>query len=116
MTAPKTILVCVNVDCHERGSPLVLEGLLAQREAGVLPADVDIREYMCFSACRKGPNVVIVEDQVWYCGVRSTDTAEIAEALRAGVPVERLTAGTNAITRRLIFTVLEAGLLPGDVR
>lgn len=116
MTGPKTILVCVNVDCHERGSPAVLDGLHAARDAGGLPPDVDIRQYVCFSACRKGPNVVIVEDQVWYCGVQAADVAEIAEALRTGAPVERLTAGTTAVTRRLIFGVLEAGLLPGDVR
>ncbi len=106
--------MCVNVDCEERGSPDVLAAFLERREAGALP-DVDVRDYICFSACEKGPNVVCVEDQVWYCDVQVDDVDEIVEALRSGTTVERLTQGTDKITRNLIFSVLEAGLLPGDV-
>jgi (2Fe-2S) ferredoxin len=111
---PRTLLVCVNVDCEERGSPDVVAAFLERREAGDLP-DFDVREYICFSACEKGPNVVCVEDQVWYCGVEPDDVDEIVSALRSGETVERLTRGTDKITRNLIFSILEAGLLPGDV-
>jgi (2Fe-2S) ferredoxin len=110
----KTLLVCVNVDCEERGSPDVLAALRERQDAGDLPG-VDVRDYICFSACEKGPNVVCVEDQVWYCGVQLDDVDEIVEALAAGTTVERLTRGTDKVTRNLIFSVLEAGLLPGDV-
>ncbi len=110
----RTVLVCVNVDCEERGSRGVLAELCARRDAGDLP-DVDIREYICFSACEKGPNIVCVEDQFWYCGVGEADVDELVEALQAGTVVPRLTENTDSITRNLIFTVLEAGLLPGDV-
>ncbi|MGH8974830.1 MAG: (2Fe-2S) ferredoxin domain-containing protein [Acidimicrobiia bacterium] len=114
MSTEKTLLVCVNVDCEERGSPDVLAALLERRDAGDLP-DVDVREYICFSACEKGPNVVCVEDQVWYCGVQPGDVDDIVEALASGATVERLTQGTDKVTRNLIFSILEAGLLPGDV-
>lgn len=106
--------MCVNVDCEERGSPDVLAAFLERRDAGAMDG-VDVRDYICFSACEKGPNVVCVEDQVWYCGVEPGDVDEIIDALRSGTTVERLTRGTDRITRNLIFSVLEAGLLPGDV-
>ena len=110
----RTLLVCVNVDCQERGSEQVLAELRARQDAGELD-DVDLREYICFSACEKGPNVVCVEDQVWYCGVQTADVEEIVRAVGTGRVVERLTEGTDRVTRNLIFTVLEAGLLPGDI-
>jgi (2Fe-2S) ferredoxin len=56
-----------------------------------------------------------VEDQVWYCGVQPEDVDEIVEALKSGTTVERLTRGTDKVTRNLIFSILEAGLLPRDV-
>ena len=114
MSTERTLLVCVNVDCEERGSPDVLAALLERQDAGDLP-DVDVREYICFSACEKGPNLVCVEDQVWYCGVQPEDVDEIVSALQAGETVDRLTQGTDKVTRNLIFSILEAGLLPGDV-
>jgi (2Fe-2S) ferredoxin len=109
----RTLLVCVNVDCEERGSSDVLAALVERRDAGAL-AGLDVREYICFSACEKGPNVVCVENQVWYCGVQPEDVDEIIESLRSGITVDRLTRGTDKITRNLIFSMLEAGLLPDD--
>ena len=66
-------------------------------------------------ACEKGPNVVCVEDQVWYCGVQPDDVDDIVKAVNDGTVVDRLTENTDRVTRNLIFTVLEAGLLPGDI-
>ena len=119
----RTVLVCVNVDCQERGSEDVLAELRSRQDAGELD-DVDLREYICFSACEKGPNVVCVEDSgvrgapgniVWYCGVQPDDVDEVVKAVNDGTVVERLTENTDRVTRNLIFTVLEAGLLPGDI-
>ncbi len=110
----RTVLVCVNVDCAERGSEGVLAELRDRQDAGELP-DVDIREYICFSACEKGPNVVCVDDQVWYCGVEADDVDDIVKAVGGGTVVARPTENTDRVTRNLIFTVLEAGLLPGDI-
>jgi hypothetical protein len=44
----------------ERGSEAVIADLRARQDAGEL-ADIDVREYICFSACEKGPNVVCGE-------------------------------------------------------
>ena len=110
----RTVLVCVNVDCQERGSEGVLAALQERQDAGDL-SDVDLREYICFSACEKGPNVVCVEQQVWYCGVAESDVDDIVAAVNDGTVVKRLTENTDGVTRNLIFTVLEAGLLPGDI-
>ena len=76
----RTLLVCVNVDCQERGSEQVLAELRARQDAGELD-DVD----------------------------------EIVKADGDGTVVQRLTENTDRVTRNLIFTVLEAGLLPGDI-
>ncbi|MGH8998301.1 MAG: (2Fe-2S) ferredoxin domain-containing protein [Acidimicrobiia bacterium] len=110
----RTILVCTNVDCAERGSADVLSRFEELEDSG--EHDVEVRDYLCFSACEKGPNVVCVEDSVWYCGVQPDDVAEIGEKhLCEGIPVARLTENTDATTRNLIFIVLEAGLLPGSI-
>jgi (2Fe-2S) ferredoxin len=115
----RTVLVCVNVDCKERGSEEVLGRLCDAVEAA--DGDAEVREYLCFSACEKGPNVVVVEDRVWYAGVQPDDAEEIAKVhLTEGRPangksVVRLTEDTDAITRNLIFTVLDAGILPGSM-
>lgn len=111
---PRTVLVCVNVDCQERGSEKVLAEFWARLDSGDLD-DVEVSEYLCFSACKKGPNVVCVEDRVWYCGVQPDDVDDIVEALAAGTVVERLTEGNTKTLRNYIFTVLEAGLRPGEV-
>jgi len=119
----RRVLVCVNVDCAERGSEGVLAELRDRQDGGGLP-DVDIREYICFSACEKGPNVVCVDEpggggvpgnMVWYCGVQPDDVDDIVKAVEGGTVVARLTENTDRVTRNLIFTVLEAGLLPGDI-
>lgn len=110
----KTVLVCVNVDCHDRGSEQVLDRLYAAVESSDL--DVEVRDYLCFSACEKGPNVVVVEDRIWYAGVQPDDADTIAaKHLDSGEIVESLTADTDNITKNLIFTVLDAGIMPGTV-
>lgn len=110
----RTILVCTNVDCAERGSFDVLSAFQDLEENG--DHDIEVRDYLCFSACEKGPNVVCVEDSVWYCGVEPGDVTEIGERhFRDGVPLVRLTENTDATTRNLIFSILDAGLLPGSI-
>lgn len=110
----RTILVCNNVDCAERGSREVYERLCALVDERQLP-DVEVREYLCFSACEKGPNVVCVEDRVWYCGVRRGDVSAIVDGhLIDGRPAEHLRPRGDSLTENVIFSTLEAGLLPGD--
>ena len=114
MCEPRTVLVCTNVDCHERGSQRVLDALHDAVERSDL--DVEVRDYLCFSACEKGPNVVVVEDRVWYSGVGEDDVERIARKhLEGGEVVDELTVDSDAITKNLIFTVLDAGIMPGTV-
>lgn len=111
----KTVLVCVNVDCHERGSEGVLCRLQDRIDASDL--DVEVRDYLCFSACEKGPNVVVVEDRVWYSGVDGEAGADkiVDQHLEGGQTVTEFTEDSDSITKNLIFTVLDAGILPGAV-
>jgi (2Fe-2S) ferredoxin len=110
----RTVLVCNNVDCDERGSANVLDRLYDAVEQSDL--DVEVRDYLCFSACEKGPNIVVVEDRVWYAGVQPEDVDRIvSEHLQGGQTVDALTKDCDAITNNLIFTVLDAGIMPGTV-
>jgi (2Fe-2S) ferredoxin len=111
----KTVLVCTNVDCHERGSEALLNRLLDRVEESNL--DCEVRDYLCFSACEKGPNIVVVEDRVWYSGVAGEADADriVDEHLTDGQTVAELTIDSDNITKNLIFTVLDAGILPGAV-
>ena len=111
----KTVLVCTNVDCHDRGSERLLNKLLDRVEQCDL--DCDVRDYLCFSACEKGPNVVVVEDRVWYSGVDPDEGADriVETHLEGGKTVDEYTADSDNITKNLIFTVLDAGILPGSV-
>ena len=111
----KTVLVCTNVDCHDRGSEAVLCRFLDRAEES--DSDVEVRDYLCFSACEKGPNVVVVEDRVWYSGVADEAAADqiFSQHLENGQTVEEFTQDSDSITKNLIFTVLDAGILPGAV-
>ncbi|MGQ0467857.1 MAG: (2Fe-2S) ferredoxin domain-containing protein [Sporichthyaceae bacterium] len=111
----KTILVCTNVDCADRGSERLLDRLYECVERTDL--DVEVRDYLCFSACEKGPNVVVVEDRVWYSGVDPDDGADrlVAEHLEGGTEIADYTRDSDNITKNLILTVLDAGILPGSV-
>jgi (2Fe-2S) ferredoxin len=111
----KTVLVCTNVDCHDRGSEAVLCRLMDRAEES--DSDVEVRDYLCFSACEKGPNVVVVEDRVWYSGVDGEEGADkiFDQHLMDGQTVEEFTENSDNITKNLIFTVLDAGILPGAV-
>jgi (2Fe-2S) ferredoxin len=115
MTQRRTVLVCVNVDCHDRGSEQVLCRLQDRLDESDL--DVEVRDYLCFSACEKGPNVVVVEDRVWYSGVEGEAGADriFDEHLLGGGTIADYTADSDNITKNLIFTVLDAGILPGAV-
>jgi len=111
----RTVLVCVNVDCQDQGSEKILDRLCERVENGDL--DVDVRDYLCFSACGKGPNVVVLEDRIWYSGVDPDDGADriLDEHVERGETIADYLENSDSITKNLIFTVLDAGILPGSV-
>jgi (2Fe-2S) ferredoxin len=115
VTEHKTVLVCTNVDCADRGSERLLDKLFDRLDSTDL--QVECRDYLCFSACEKGPNVVVVEDRVWYSGVDPESGADriVTEHLEGGNEIADYTRDSDNITKNLIFTVLDAGILPGSV-
>jgi (2Fe-2S) ferredoxin len=101
------VLVCQNVDCKGRGGDEILEQLsesLKDQEG------VHVREYMCFGACERGPNIVVYPARVFYSGVQQSDVGEIAAHAKGGPPVERLTRGVDPAAQELIYQLLDAGL------
>lgn len=106
------VYVCLNVDCKSRGSEQVLERLNARlAEAGldhVLP-----EPYLCFSACQRGPNVVIPAKRRWFSGVSAEDVEAIIAFLQGGEPPARLTQKNDPKLEKFIFDIFDAGRLPG---
>ena len=101
------VLVCQNADCKARGAGEILDGLTQRlRDAG----GVEVKPYMCFGACKAGPNIVVYPGKVWYCGVKQQDVEDIAAHARGGPEVERLTHGVDAPLKELIYQLLDAGL------
>jgi (2Fe-2S) ferredoxin len=106
------VFVCMNVDCKSRGSQAVLEGLLSRLdELGmhhVIP-----EPYLCFAACQHGPNVIIPSKRCWLSGVRPSDVNSIVDYIDGGEEIKSLTSKNDPGLKKLIFDVIDAGLLPG---
>lgn len=77
--------VCQYRNCLGNGSGEVLAALQGQSLAGVTVTGTG-----CLGQCSIGPTVHVLPDQVWYCRVKESDVAAIADYLRGGVPVKRL--------------------------
>jgi (2Fe-2S) ferredoxin len=72
--------------------------------------NIHVKEYMCFGACERGPNIVVYPAKVFYSGVQYSDLEEIADHARGGPPVERLTGHVDPALSDLIYQLLDAGL------
>jgi (2Fe-2S) ferredoxin len=87
------VFVCTSGDtCPGQGD---VEKFVKVLRAGALAAgkqvEVRINKAGCFSQCGHGPMMVVYPENVWYCGVRESDLAEILEShIVGGVPVKRL--------------------------
>jgi NADH:ubiquinone oxidoreductase subunit E len=111
MPEPNTIYVCMNTDCKNRGAADVLAELTEQvAAAGV--ADVEVRPYMCFSACNIGPNVVIPAKQNWFSGVEPSDAKAIAAYLGGAPEPPGLAEENEPELKEMIFAIIDAGLIP----
>lgn len=106
------VFVCMNVDCKSRGAEEVLEKLNSRLdELGlehILP-----EPYLCFSACQHGPNVILPTKRCWLSGVSTEDVDEIIEYIGGGAEIKRLTEGNDPGLKKLIFDIMDAGLMPG---
>ena len=101
------VLVCQNADCKARGAVELLNQLTQSLKG---TESVEVKPYMCFGACQAGPNIVVYPSKTWYCGVKASDVADIAENAKGGATVERLTHGVDPSLKELIFQLLDAGL------
>jgi (2Fe-2S) ferredoxin len=107
------VFVCVNVDCKSRGAAAVMSGLQQRLEtAGDDAACIEVKPYVCFSACNSGPNLVIPSRRCWYSGVTPPDLDAVADYLRGGPEVLRLRQQNDPDLEQLIFDIIEAGLIP----
>ncbi len=106
------VYVCLNVDCKSRGSQEVLDYFMERLDE--LGLDHIVPEpYLCFSACQVGPNVIIPSKRVWLSGVTKDDIDQIIDYIQGGEEVKRLTENNDPRLHRLIFDIIDAGLLPG---
>lgn len=106
------VFVCMNVDCKSRGAEDVLQKLNSRLEElgleHILP-----EPYLCFSACQHGPNVILPTKRCWLSGVCADDVDEIIEYLEGGAEIKRLTERNDPGLKKLIFDIIDAGLMPG---
>ena len=103
------VLVCMNIDCRNRGAEGVKSALEEKLKASGDSATV--KEYICFSACNSGPNVVATAPRCWFSDVRPDDVESIVNHLRGGPPVERLQGKNDPDLEEMIFGLIDAGLL-----
>jgi (2Fe-2S) ferredoxin len=106
------VFVCMNVDCKSRGAEAVLESL-TQRLDELGMDHVTPEPYLCFAACQHGPNVIIPFKRCWLSGVRTSDVNAIVDYINGGDEVPSLTEKNDPGLKKLIFDVIDAGLLPG---
>ena len=102
-----TVYVCMNTDCKSRGAQSVLEAL--QQVCGA--TGLQVKPYICFSACNSGPNVVAADARCWFSDVQPGDVEHIVSFLRGGPPVERLQGKNDPDLEEMIFGLIDAGLL-----
>jgi (2Fe-2S) ferredoxin len=105
------ILVCVNIDCKNRGADVVL-GTLRQRLQESGSDSVTVKRYLCFSACNNGPNMVIPEKRCWLSGVKPADVDAIIAYVGGGPDLPQLRQNNDPELEQLIFDIIDAGLAP----
>ncbi|MDY6805816.1 MAG: (2Fe-2S) ferredoxin domain-containing protein [Cyanobacteriota bacterium] len=85
------LLVCQNRTCRKQGSAEVLAAFRdssADNATGETPA-VPVEGSACLGQCGNGPMVLVLPEEVWYCGVRVEEVPVIVERhLLGGVPVK----------------------------
>jgi NADH:ubiquinone oxidoreductase subunit E len=111
MSEPNYIYVCMNADCKNRGAADVLSELTGTVSAAP-EAGVEVKPYMCFSACNIGPNVVIPSKQSWFSGVKPSDAGPIVAYLNGGPEPPGLAEESEPELKEMIFTIIDAGLIP----
>ncbi len=82
----RRVLVCQNRTCRKQGAAKVLAAF-----GKLSPSEVEVVASSCLGQCGSGPMVLVVPEEVWYCGVCEEEVAAIADRhLRGGKPVEAM--------------------------
>ncbi len=107
------IYVCNNIDCKNRGSEKVMRALQAEFSR---PEDqaVQIHNYLCFSACNSGPNVIIPDRRCWLSAVSPDDTAAVRAVLEGQAPPAKLIEKNEPSLEAMILGLIDAGLITPD--
>ncbi|MDB6084409.1 MAG: (2Fe-2S) ferredoxin protein [Gammaproteobacteria bacterium] len=104
------VYVCMNIDCKSRGSQEMLarlqELLTEQGMSHVRPEPI-----MCFAACNVGPNVVIPSKRCWLSGVTKDEAGTVVGYLNGKADVTRLRMNNDPDLDKMIFEMIDAGLL-----
>jgi (2Fe-2S) ferredoxin len=104
------ILVCMNVGCLSRGAGGTLSRLEERlRELG--RDDIVVEPIICFAACNVGPNIVIPAKRCWLSGVAAEDVEDVVQFLDGESGVERLQERNDPDLEKMIFDMIDAGLL-----
>ena len=73
----KHVLVCVNADCADRGSPQLVEELRRKLKESGHNREVKVTRTSCMGRCGEGPTLVVYPDGIWYRGVQASDADEL---------------------------------------
>jgi (2Fe-2S) ferredoxin len=112
LTEDVEVYVCLNVDCKSRGSKEVMDYFLERLDE--LEIDhITPEPYLCFSACQYGPNLIIPSKRAWLSGVTKEDVDKIIEYIQDDANVDHLIENSEPRLKKLIFDIIDAGLLPG---
>ncbi|HVZ16907.1 MAG TPA: (2Fe-2S) ferredoxin domain-containing protein [Terriglobales bacterium] len=102
------VLVCMNIDCRNRGAEGVKSALEEKLDASGVSATV--KEYICFSACNSGPNLVIPDKRCWFSGVTPNDVDAVVNFLNGGPDIPKLKEKNEPDLEEMIFGIIDAGL------
>lgn len=87
------VLVCKGGDCSKKGGRETKRAFKSELRAEGMNGDVRMDSVECLGLCKQGPNVIVYPEGSWYLGLKESDVPEVvAEHLKHGEPVERLTA------------------------
>jgi (2Fe-2S) ferredoxin len=99
--------VCQNVDCKLRGAEQLMREITNQLAARSI--DAEVKSYLCFGACDRGPNIVVYPQKCWYTRVQLTDVPEIVNSVAGGPAVVRLDTVERSL-KAMIYDLLDTGV------
>jgi (2Fe-2S) ferredoxin len=82
----RRVLVCQNRTCRKQGAAKVLEAF-----EKLLGSEIEVVASSCLGQCGNGPMVLVIPEEVWYCGICPEEVAAVIDRhLRGGTPVKAM--------------------------